>query len=168
MSNSAIQEFIAKGQGWSVGSGNISIGGGSSFYVGIKVGGNPVSLVRTSISTDSNDLLVTVYSRTGYEGGTIVPEINRNDNFRGDKKPTFETFADVTPDPLAGSNILIRTALKSGRFEAVNESTINDTGIVLATNTRYVIEFKNNDGQSKELDFSAVVYSPASGELIGG
>jgi len=169
MSSSAIQDFIAKGQGWSVGTGGISLGGSSSHFIGIDIGGSPVSLVRTSISTDSDDLLITIYSNTGFTGlSNPVPEVNRNDVFRGRKKPTFVTYSGVTSDPLLSENILIRTSLKSGRFEAINESQTNDTGIVLSSNRKYVIEFKNNSSQAATLDFSAVVYSPESSTVLGG
>jgi hypothetical protein len=161
MSASPIEPFIALGQGWSAGSGDIPIQGNSKYYIGISVGGTQLSFVETFVSTDSNDLLVSIYRVDDFTGGSPLIPINRNDSFRGRVSPSFSGAIGVTANPQS-QDIFTRLAIKSGRFQAVTTAIDSNADIVFSQDTKYVVEFFNRDGQEKNVDFSAVLYCPVN------
>lgn len=162
MSASPIEPFIALGQGWSAGSGDITIAAGNKYYIGIQVGGTELSFVETFVSTDSNDLLVSIYKVDDFSGGTVLNPINRNDTFRDKIKPTFSGHIDTTPSSIEPQNIFTRLALKSGFFQAVTTAINANADIVFAADTKYVVEFHNRDSLTRTLDFSSVLYCPVN------
>jgi len=162
MSSSPIESFIALGQGWSAGTGDIEIAAGASYYVGIRIGGTELSFVETLVSTNSNDLLISIYRVDDFTGGTLLTPVNRNDSFRGKINPTFSGHINTTPSAIIPSNIFTRASLKSGRFQAVTTAINANADIVFAKDSKYVVEFKNRDNATREVDFSAVLYCPVN------
>jgi len=147
---------VAKGTVWGVGIGDQMITSNLTYSIGVRVFETAVALDNRRISTNSENLLITMYENASFVGGTQMPVINRNRITPRENQRPVDVYRDVAAI-VTPNNIIGRTAIKNGRRESKNDPFSQLDEFILEPNSTYIIQFYNDWTSDCEVDFTSVI-----------